>query len=171
MEFLELAKKRYSCRKYKNREVEPDKLGKVLEAGRIAPSAANFQPWHFIVIRDEKLKSQIHETYGRSWFSEAPVIIVICADHSKSWKRGDGKDHADIDVAIATDHMTLQAAELDLATCWICHFDAEKCSRILNLPDHIEPAVYLPLGYPDDQTSKNHEKRDEFDKIVHWDKY
>jgi len=149
--FLEIAKNRYSCRKYDSRAVEAEKLDLVLEAGRIAPSAVNFQPWYFYVIQDREDLEKLHQVYHREWFRTAPCVIVICGDHSTAWKRGDGKDHCDIDVAITTDHMTLQATELKLATCWICNFDAAKTSELLELPDHLEPAVILPLGYPLDQ--------------------
>jgi nitroreductase len=151
MTFLELAKRRYSCRHYDTRPVEQDKLALILEAGRVAPSAANHQPWHFFVFRTEENINRISEAYHREWFRTAPCVIIICGNHQQSWKRNDGKDHCDIDIAITTDHMTLQAAELGLATCWICNFDKHKIIRTLRLPDHLEPAVILPLGYPLDE--------------------
>lgn len=151
MDFLELAKNRYSCRKYDSRPVEADKLNLILEAGRLAPSAANSQPWHFFVLTEADSLGKIHQVYHREWFRSAPAVIVICGDHRAAWKRSDGKDHCDIDVAITTDHMTMQATELGLATCWICNFDALKTSELLKLPDHMEPAVLLPVGYPMDQ--------------------
>lgn len=149
--FIDIAKRRYSCRKYDSRSVESEKLGLILEAGQIAPSAVNLQPWHFFVIQDSGELEKIYQTYHREWFRTAPCVIVICGDHSRSWKRKDGKDHCDIDVAITTDHMTLQATELELATCWICNFDANKVREVLDLPDHLEPAVLLPVGYPLDE--------------------
>lgn len=166
--FLELAKQRYSCRKYDARAVETDKLALVLEAGRVAPSAVNFQPWHFYVIREPKELEQLHQVYHREWFRTAPCVIVVCGDHSAAWKRGDGKDHCDIDVAITTDHMTLQATELGLATCWICNFDAAGTRGLLRLPDHMEPLVLLPLGYPLDRVDpERHDiKRKPLSEIV-----
>jgi nitroreductase len=169
MLFLDLAKKRYSCRNYAPDPVEPGKLDLVLEAGRIAPSAVNFQPWHFIVIREKENLQKIHAAYHREWFQTAGCVIVICGDHRQSWKRKqNGKDHCDIDVAIAVDHMTLQATELGLATCWICNFDKEKAIEILQLPDHLEPIVFLPLGYPLDHADpgRHNEKRKVINEIV-----
>ena len=169
MTFIELAKRRYSCRNYDRRPVEQDKLELILEAGRIAPSAVNLQPWHFIVIRDKENLSKIHCVYHREWFQTAPCVIVICGDHNKSWKRKqDGKDHCDIDIAIAVDHMTLQATELGLATCWICNFDKEITISTLNLPSELEPIVILPVGYPLDQAdpSRHVEKRKKIQDIV-----
>ncbi|MEJ2024908.1 MAG: nitroreductase family protein [Deltaproteobacteria bacterium] len=151
MEFLELAKNRYSCRNYEERAVEDEKLELVLEAGRVAPSAVNFQPWHFFVIRDKKNLQRLHPVYHREWFRTAPCVVVICGDHGQSWKRKDGKDHCDIDIGIVTDHMTLQATALGLATCWVCNFDAAMTRELFELPEHLEPMVLLPLGYPLDQ--------------------
>jgi nitroreductase len=153
MQFNELAKRRYSCRKYKPVPVEKDQLLQVLEAGRIAPSAVNYQPWYFIVIEDQDNLKRVRQCYARTWLESAPVLIIICGDHKTSWKRDDGKDHCDVDVAIAVDHMTLAATSLGLATCWVCKFNARLCSEILGLPEFIEPIVILPLGYPADETN------------------
>jgi nitroreductase len=173
MTFIELARKRCSIRKYRDIPVEEEKLTMVLEAGRIAPSAVNYQPWYFIVVREEELKQRIFSTYGRKWIRQAPVVLVICGDHSRSWRRADGKDHCDIDVAIAVDHMTLAAAELDLGTCWVCKFNAMQCHEILKLPDHVEPVALLPLGYPakdrEQKDTERHLKRKTMEEIVHWD--
>jgi len=168
MIFLELAKHRYSSRKYDSRPVEQEKLEMVLEAGRVAPSAVNFQPWHFFVIQEEKWLKKIYEVYHREWFRTAPCVIILAGDHKQSWKRQDGKDHCDIDVAIACDHMTLQATELGLATCWICNFDKEKTIKTLDLPDQLEPVVIIPLGYPLDEADPNRhgEKRKALTEIV-----
>lgn len=170
MSFLELAKKRYSARGFLNQPVEKEKLLQVLEAGRVAPSAVNFQPLHFIVITEEEEKKKLSEVYPRDWFSEAPVIIVACGDHSTSWKRKDGKDHSDIDVAIAVDHMTLAATDLGLGTCWVCAFQAERCHELLGLPEHLEPVALLPLGYPKSgRITEMTRKR--LDELVSWERY
>jgi nitroreductase len=171
--FLELAKKRYSVRKYLDRPVEKEKLMYVLEAGRVAPSAANLQPWHYVIITGEEMKKKIWATYNRTWFRKAPVIILICGDHRISWKRADGKDHCDIDISITTDHMTLAAAEMDLGTCWICNFDAKRTSEILDIPEPIEPIVYLSLGYPDNAEDNGLRPlvRKNIEEIVHWEQF
>lgn len=147
MSFYELAEARYSVRGYLNQEIEKDKLLQILEAGRIAPSAVNFQPLHVYVLEKKEDKEKIYEVYNRDWFREAPVILVICGDHAKSWNRKDGKDHCDIDAAIAIDHMTLAATELGIGSCWICAFDAKRCHEILQLPQNMEVITLLPLGY------------------------
>jgi nitroreductase len=170
MSFIELAKKRYSVRSYLDKPVEKEKILQVLEAGRIAPSAVNKQPWNFIVITNEATKSKIANTYPRDWFKTAPAIIVVCGDHSKSWKRSDGKDHCDVDAAIAIDHMTLAAADIGLGTCWVCAFDAAKCHEVLNLPENLEVIALLPIGYPADTAPKN-KKRLDISEIVTWEEY
>ena len=167
--FLDIAKSRYSCRKYDARPVEEEKLMLVLEAGRVAPSGVNFQPWHFYVIQEAEDLERFYGAYHREWFRTAPCVIVICADHRQSWKRKeDGKDVADIDAAITTDHMTLQATELGLATCWICNFYVDKTRELLKLPEHLEPLVILPLGYPLDSTDpeRHQKKRKPLSEIV-----
>jgi len=145
MTFMEVARKRYSVRKYKEIPVDKDKILQILEAGRIAPSAVNYQPWHFIVLTERKMIEKVSQTYSGKWLAKAPAIIVACGDHSQSWKRKDGKDHCDIDLAIAIDHMTLAAVELGLGTCWVCAFDAAKCHEILGLPGNLEVIALLPL--------------------------
>ncbi|OQX97932.1 MAG: nitroreductase [Bacteroidetes bacterium 4572_117] len=173
MEFLELAKHRYSARKYKNKEIEEDLLNYVLESGRIAPSANNTQPWVFIVVKNEN-KDKLRECYHREWFNSAPVYIVICGNHQQSWKRAsDGKDHCDIDASIATDHMTLAATEKGLATCWVCNFNTQMVTALLGLPEHIEPIAILSVGYPDDSADiKRHgTKRKKFNDVVFYEGY
>ncbi|PKQ61590.1 nitroreductase [Labilibaculum filiforme] len=171
MNFKELTRQRYSVRSYLPKEIEQEKLIAILEAGRIAPSASNKQAWHFIVVREPENHNKFAEIYHRDWFNQAPVYIVICGDHSQTWKRNeDGKDHCDIDAAIAIDHMTLQATELGLGTCWICNFQVRKCIDFFNLPDRIEPIAILSLGYPSDIVTPE-KKRKSLDEIVHWESF
>ena len=158
MDFLKLSDSRYSVRGYQARPVPDELLDKVLEAARLAPSAVNKQPWKFVVVRSEEAKSRLRGCYDREWFATAPVYIVVCGDHSASWKRpADGKDHCDIDVAIATEHITLSATSLGLGTCWVCNFDAVACKALLGLSEEWEPCVIIPIGFPatDSTPSKN----------------
>lgn len=172
--FHELAKERHSVRNFQNRPVEKEKLMYVLEAGRMAPSAANFQPWYFIVITNMGMRQKLALTYNREWFIQAPAVIVVCGDHDCGWKRFDGKDHTDIDIAIAVDHMTLAAAEIGLGTCWVCNFDVKKAKEVLELTPSMEPIVYLPIGYPtegEENVHPHHHKRRLMTQIVHWEKF
>jgi nitroreductase len=146
--FLELANTRYSVRGYENTPIEDDKLKYIFEAAHFAPSAANFQPSIFILIKSQESRQALEAVYNKKWFFQAPVIIAACCDRAVSWKRHDGKDFGDIDVAIAFDHLTLAATEQGLGTCWIGNFDSVEAKRVLKLPEHIDPIAFTPLGYP-----------------------
>ncbi|WP_371367692.1 NADH dehydrogenase [Sporomusa rhizae] len=174
MKFLDLVQKRKSVRQYKEQMVEDDALRVILEAGRLAPSAANAQPWYFIVVKDAGQKEKIAEAYSPfnlTHYKSAPVFIVICGDHQKSWHRSDdGKDHCDVDIAIAVDHMTLAAADLGLGTCWVCGFDPKKLSEALHLPQHVEPTAVLHVGYPATELTQGAPKnRRPLEEVVFWD--
>ena len=168
--FLDLAAKRFSLRRFSDRPVEKEKILRIVEVARLAPSAVNYQPWHFIVLTDDEIKARIAESYPRDWFSKAPAVIVACGDHNTSWKRRDGKDHCDLDVAIAADHLTLAAVGEGLGTCWVCAFDAKHVHRILNLPVHLEPVALVPLGYAQDDIVPV-KKRKDLDELVSWNHY
>ena len=148
MTFLELAAKRGSVRGYLPDNVDEAVLAEVLEAGRLAPSAANRQPWHIVVVREEPMRRALATAYPRDWFWQAPVILVICVEPAAAWARADGKNYADIDGAILVDHLTLAAADRGLGTCWIGAFDPGKVKSILQLPSGIEVFAMTPLGKP-----------------------
>ncbi len=170
MDLKTIIQNRYSVRSYQSTNVEEDKLMKILEAARLAPSAVNSQPWHFVVIRNPENRKEMANLYPKEWLKKAPVYILICGNHHAAWKRPeDGKDHTDIDAAIAIDHMTLQATELGLGTCWICNFRVEECKKHFRLPNGIEPIAILSLGYPADKVSPK--KRKTLDEIVHWEQF
>lgn len=171
--FFDLACKRFSCRSYKNQDVPKELVEKVLDAARVAPSSTNNQPWSFIVVTENPVKRMIVSCYPRNWIETAPVIIVACGDHNRSWRRADGKDHCDIDLAIAIDHITLAATDNGLATCWVCKFDAMKCATVLELPAHITPIALIPLGFPAEVANPNRhkEKRKALNEIVCWEKF
>jgi nitroreductase len=166
MRFLQLAASRTSVRAYKAEKPSKDEIEYMLEAARLAPSAVNFQPWKFILVTQPEGMSKLYECYPREWFKTVPCAIVACADHTQSWKRSaDGKDHANIDVAIATEHICLAAEELCIGTCWVCNFDVDKCKESFNIPDGIEPVVMIPFGYPSSD-SKPEKKRKPLSEIL-----
>lgn len=170
MKFIELANQRYSVRNFEPKPVEREKLLYVLDAARIAPSAANFQPWQFLVITDPEILISIHTTYPRTWITTAPAIIVAMGNHNKGWHRiSDGKDFTDIDVAIAVDHLTLAAAEQGLGTCWVCNFDTQKCCDIIGAPEYMEVIALIPIGYPVSE-SRSEKQREPINNIVHWNR-
>jgi nitroreductase len=151
MGFLELAANRYSVRSYKSDAVEEDKLQQVLEAARLAPTAANRQPFQLLIIRTAGREETLKRIYGRDWFVEAPIVICACGIPEQNWVRMDGKNYNDVDVAIVMDHLILAAADLGLGTCWIGAFDPDAAREVLELPEGVEPVAFTPLGYPADQ--------------------
>lgn len=170
MDFYELINYRRSIRAYEKKEVPEEKVTKILEAARLAPSAANKQPWHFIVIKDKATREKFKDAYSPEWFHTAPVIIGICGNPKQAWVRKyDNKNYFDVDLAICFDHLTLAAANEGLGTCWIGAFKPEKVKEILNLPDEIQAVAFTPLGFP---AEKGKEKvRKALSDIVHLDKW
>ena len=147
MEFLELAKKRYSSRKYKDTPVEEETLNKILEAARVAPTGKNAQPVKLLVIRE---KENLEKLAKAANFYGAPVVIVTCCDTTKSWVRPfDGKNISDIDASILTAHMMLEAADLGLGSVWMCRFEKDIIKKEFGIPEHIDVVNLLPIGYAD----------------------
>ena len=165
MSFLELVKNRYSVRSYKQRAIDPEKLQYVMECTRLSPSAVNLQPWKFYIVSKPEDCAKIRECYHRDWFNEAPMYIIACSNHDESWKRrrSEPKDHADIDISIAVEHLCLAAAEVGLGTCWVCNFDVELCRSHFGITAPYEPAVLIPIGYPttDEVPEKTRKPMDE----------
>lgn len=149
MDFISIAKQRYSVRKYTRKKVEPEKLEKILEAAHVAPTAANRQPVRLIAVQSEEALAKAGnaaDIYG------APLAIIICADHNRAWTRPyDKKQTVDIDASILTDHMMLQATELGLGSVWICHFKPDVLKKEFSLPDNLEPVNILAIGYADEE--------------------
>lgn len=148
MNVLDIAKKRYSVRAYKNKPVEKEKLDKILACAHVAPTAANLQPVKLLVVQDKKRLKSIAKA-GNIY--NAPLAIIVCADHSKAWKRPfDNKQTTDIDAAILTDHMMLQATELGLGAVWVCFFKPDIIKQEFSLLDHLDPVNILAIGYGND---------------------
>jgi len=151
MDFSALITTRYSVRAYQAEPVEEEKLQQVLEAARLAPTAANRQPFQVIVIHTAGRESELGRIYRSKWFVQPPLVLAVCGLPQQAWTRGDGKNFCDVDAAIVMDHITLAAAELGLGTCWIGAFDAVAAREVLGLPEDVEPIVFTPLGYPGDE--------------------
>lgn len=150
--FLDLCRERRSVRNYRPDVIPDDVLAYVMECVRSAPSAANRQPWKFIGVRLEARRKLLHRCYGREWFQTAPYYFIVCRDKEQEWVRKlDEKPHGDIDVSIATEHLCLAAAEQGLGTCWVCNFDVPLCKELFAIPEHLEPVVIIPIGYPADE--------------------
>ena len=152
MEYSELIAARYSVRAYRPDPVEDEKLGAVLEAARLAPTAANRQPFQLVVMRTAGREEEIGKIYRRPWFVQAPLVIGVCAISSQAWVRESDRFNARlIDAAIVADHLILAAADLGLGTCWVAAFNVEAARSVMGLPDEAEPVIFTPLGYPADQ--------------------
>lgn len=148
MNFLDIAKTRYSVRNYNNKKVEKEKLDKILAAGHVAPTAGNLQPVRLLVVQEQQGLDKISKATN---IYNAPLAIIVCSDHSIAWKRPfDNKQTTDIDASIITDHMMLQATELGLGSVWVCYFRPDVIKNEFELPDTLEPINILLLGYSDE---------------------
>lgn len=168
MTVLDVIRKRYSCRSYQEKSIEPEKLEIILEAARLAPSARNTQDWRFVVVTDKETKRQVAQMTNRpEVFEKAGAIIVGCSNSNYVMKCGQAI--GPIDVAIAFEHICLEATELGLGTCWIGSFEPEKIKRILGIPDDIVIIELMAIGYPAD--SKPEPKREPIEKIACYEKW
>lgn len=169
MEFSELIEQRYSVRAYKPDPVEEEKLERVLDAARLAPTAANRQPFQLLVIQTQGRKDELHEVYNKAWFVEPPLLICACGLLEKGWTRRDGKSYVDVDVAIVMDHLILAAANEGLGTCWVGAFNPDAARQVLDLPDEVEPIAFTPLGYAADKPGAK--KRKSLDELVRYERW
>jgi len=168
MTLLEVIRKRYSCRTYQERPIGQEKLDILFEAARLAPSARNEQDWRFVVVTDKETKREVAETTNRpKVFEKAGVIIAACSNSDHVMRCGQAI--GPIDIAIALEHIALQATELGLATCWIGSFYAEKVRIILGIPDDIAIIELMTVGYPAD--SPRQPSREPIEKIVCYEKW
>lgn len=149
MDFLTLAKSRYSVRSYTDKKVEPEKLAQILEAAHAAPTAANRQPVRILVVQQEEGLAKLGKAANTF---HAPLAIIVCSDHAKAWERPfDGKRTIDIDASILTDHMMLEATQLGLGSVWICYFKPDVLREEFHIPDDLEPINILAIGYTDQE--------------------
>jgi len=169
--FLDLAKNRYSVRKYENRAIEAEKLTAILEAGRIAPTAANKQPCVFLVLKGESIEklSKACTPHG------APLAIVVCADQNTAWVRPfDKASMVEIDSSIAADHIMMCAQDLGLSSCWITYFDPKIVRTEFNIPDNLIPINILVIGYGADEPQspdRHTQTRKPLDSIVKYSSF
>jgi len=154
MDVFEAIKKRRSVRSYLDKQVEEDKLLKILEAARFAPSASNRQEWRFVVVKDKKLKVELKKAAkGQVFVGDAPVVIACCAE-TDNHVMTCGQLCYPIDVAIVIDHITLLAKDLGLGTCWIGAFHEEEVKKILEIPKDIKVVELLCLGYAKEESNQ-----------------
>lgn len=162
MNFLDLAKKRQSTRKYSSKPIPREIIDKCIEAGRIAPSACNSQPWFFVILDDEKTKNQFAENifsgiYSMNSFAKnAPVLIAVITEKSTCAARlggyFKGTQYNLIDIGIVCEHIVLQAAEEGIGTCWIGWFNEKYAKKSLQLPSSKKIDIIISMGYPAEET-------------------
>ena len=150
MDFYDVIRQRRSIRNYDpNRPVEPEVMQRILEAGRIAPSATNAQPWTFVVVSSPEGLSRVRSAYSASWFQDAPAVLAVVGRRSDAWTRqSDGYNALETDLTIALDHMILAAAAEGVGTCWIGAYQPDALKSALELKDGEEVFSITPLGYP-----------------------
>jgi nitroreductase len=152
MDFNELSQSRRSIRNFRKKDVSQEDLIKLIKAAQSAPSAGNCQPWHFYIINDKAMQTQIMiACYNQKFMLTAPVFIVVCADIQRTTGRyGDRGRHLYCiqDTAAAIQNLLLCAKDLGLGTCWCGAFDEEKVSGIMELQEDMRPVAIIPVGYP-----------------------
>ncbi len=169
---MKVFEERRSVRRYKDQPVEEEKLQAVLEAARSAPSWANMQCWYYIVVKDPATRSTIAEILEKNPISkgitQAPVLIVACADPEQSGKMGDQSYYL-VDIGISLEHLMLEACNQGLGTCWVAWLDEEKLKQVLEVPDNIRIVALTPLGYPDQPPTER--RRKPLEEIVFHEKW
>lgn len=169
MDVFEAISKRRSIRKYRDIAIEEDKLDKILEAARIAPSAANRQEWKFIVVKDDETRKMlINAANGQRFVGEAPVTVVACSTESERVMPC-GQHAYTVDLSIAVSFMILEATELGLGTCWLGAFNEEEVKKILDIPEKIRVPAMFTLGYADGNPGPR--PRKDLDQVVCFEKF
>ena len=148
MDFYEVILKRRSIRSYKSDPIPANSRARIITAVNAAPSACNLQPVTFKLVKNPVLKEALAASCRQDFPAEAPALLAVIVNQSESWKRGDGFDSADTDMAIAMEHFQLAAAAEGLGSCWICAFDALKAAEVLQVKAPCRVAALAPLGYP-----------------------
>jgi nitroreductase len=172
MDVFEAVQARRSIRIYDSTPIPKEKLNKILEAARLAPSASNIQPWHFIIVTDSKKRKRLAEG-GRyaKFLTESPVVIVGCGDQEVSPK------WYVVDVTIALEHMVLMATNEGLGTCWVGSFDENQVKEMLKIPENYRVVALLALGYPQEKLDLQRgsvgvaRRRKELEEIVSYEEY
>ena len=168
MNVHEAIEQRYSVRSYQDKPIEQDKLERVLNAARTAPSASNRQDWKFVVVRDAEVKKALAEAAGKQMFVQAAVVVAAVATNPTR-KMPCQVEAGTIDCAIAVDHMTLAAVEEGLGTCWIGAFDQAKCCKVLGVPDTARIIELLPIGYS--AAERKDKSRKTMAEVICYDKF
>jgi len=169
MDYYNLIRNRESVRDYDPKRVIDDiVLYRILKAGRLAPSASNRQPWTFLLVSSKEKLEKVRTCYHKSWFQQAPHILIIIGDKSKSWVRSyDGYNSIETDLAIAMDHIILAAENENVGTCWIEDYDFNILSDAISLKENEVIFSITPLGYQNKGYQKHgHKMRKPIEEII-----
>lgn len=150
MDVMQAIRTRRSIRSYRDADIPEDIYQNLLKALRFAPSACNFQPWRFVLVRDAKLRSQLAQACrGQSWIAGAPLVVVACGLAQSAYQKMGGQHNSvEVDLAIALDHLSLAAVAHGLGTCWIGAFSEPEVKALLNLPGQTRVVALMPVGFP-----------------------
>ena len=167
MEFSKVIDARYSCRSYLDKEIEDEKIQKILETGRLAPTAKNTQCQKIYVLKDKAVIQQIESMKG---MFNAPVALIVCGDRERECKRFFTKQSLmETDLSIITTYMMLEATNQGLGSCWVCYFNEAQTKELLGMPENIDPYNILLLGYPDENgtpSTRHFDRRDLSDTVI-----
>lgn len=173
MDVFKAIKGRRSIRAFTSKPVSNKDVMKILDAARQAPSAGNIQPWEFIVVRDVKIKRGLSQAaLDQAFIEEVSVVIVACADESRSSQRYGSRGstlYCLQDAAAAIQNLHLAAYALGLGTCWVGAFNEAKTRKLLNTPLNVRPVAIIPVGYPAEAPKP--ERRRPLTEIVHYEKF
>lgn len=168
MDFLSLAKKRYSLRKFDQKQVEEEKINKIIEAGYIAPTAHNYQPQKIYILKTQKSLDKIRELTSHTF--NAPLVLLVGYDINLAWKNNyiENKDSGIMDVSIVTTHMMLEACDLGLESLWALSFDPRQIEKAFDIEDNIKIECILSIGYPREEAkpSRLHEAYRDLSEII-----
>lgn len=169
MEFIKLAEKRYSCRNISDKNVEKDKIDKIIEAARLAPTACNLQPFKIWIIQNEEHIRKVEATTGATF--GAKLFFVIGAQNDLGWiRKYDKRNFADVDASIVATHMMMEIEDLGLSTTWVGHFDAEKMKKLFPPMAGYDLIALFPVGYAEEdaEPADLHEKRKPAEELTEW---
>lgn len=161
--FEEVLRNRYSCRKFKDDMVPEESIKKILEMGRLAPTAKNKQPFHIYVVTKVEGLAKIDEVSPCRY--NAPLVFIVCASHDEAWSDGVSNSF-EMDASIVATHMLLEASNIGVDNIWVEMFDRKKTKEVFNIPEGLMPVILLPMGYSDTSASPMHNTRKTVEELV-----
>ncbi|MFQ5479946.1 MAG: nitroreductase family protein [Thermodesulfobacteriota bacterium] len=165
--FYSILRRRKSLREFSVKAIEPEKIDRLMAVLQRAQSAANRQPWHFILV-ENKYREALNEVFTKEGFKDAPVAVVACADRGSAWtRRVDGVNYAWVDVTIAVTEMITAATAEGLGTCWIAAIDPARVKAILNIPAAMDVVAVIALGYAKEPLAIEEKNRKPLKEIIH----